>query len=395
MAIDFDGVNLIITLDSGVTEVDVREDLYEGWKDWLLSNNSNLRFPRAFRPVGGDELTSVINAGSYFFLNNVAGWRLRPPEENITIFLTGNIAVEDVTVGTVLPTIGNFTTAIFGLQPVTQGVVPEMRANLAFSTYQGGVCINAVNGNSGVGQVGTDQIGTRRAPSNNTDDVLTILVREGLHRIFVAVDLDTDTQIPATPNTNFSAGYAFIGDSPFINFTLGTGVNMTNCSLDNFTLNGELDGVNNLIKCRVGTITNMSGQIQSCDLIGDININGDLIIEHSYSGKEGLLYPRVLGIGSDTLIVRDMRGSLGVGGVTGGTHTIGVYGGRIVIEASCSGGTLYLRGDPYEVLDLSGGAVTLVDQTGSLKLDLIYKSADLDINPTGKLATVGKLISLQ
>ena len=76
MPLTFDGDNLVITFQSGVTEVDVREDLYEDWKDWLLADPSRLKYPRAIRPLGGDPLTSVINAGSYFFLNNSDGWRV-------------------------------------------------------------------------------------------------------------------------------------------------------------------------------------------------------------------------------------------------------------------------------------------------------------------------------
>jgi len=120
MAVSFDGPNLIITLESGVTEVDVKEDLYEAWKDWVRAGNA--QFPQAFTVVGGDPLTSVINAGSYFFLNNSDGWRIRPPEEDITIYLTGNLAVLDVAFPAFIPTIGGYTAAIVGLQPVTQGV---------------------------------------------------------------------------------------------------------------------------------------------------------------------------------------------------------------------------------------------------------------------------------
>ena len=120
MPATFDGPNLTITLESGVTEVDVKEDIYEPWKDWVRSGYAE--YPQAFTVVGGDPLTSVINAGSYFFLNNSAGWRIRPPEEDITIYLTGNLAVLDVAFPAFTPTVGAYTAAIVGLQPVTQGV---------------------------------------------------------------------------------------------------------------------------------------------------------------------------------------------------------------------------------------------------------------------------------
>ena len=128
---DFDGVNLIITLDSGVTEVDVINDLYEPWKDWMLASPVNRGFPQAFVSDGGNPLTTVLNQGSYIFLQNGNGWRIRGPEENITIYFTGNLAVEEIALPTFIPTIGAFTVGIVGLQPITQvvttgsGVLPS------------------------------------------------------------------------------------------------------------------------------------------------------------------------------------------------------------------------------------------------------------------------------
>jgi hypothetical protein len=88
MAINFDGDNLLITLDSGITEVDVVDDLYRAWKDWMLETPLNRRYPQAFVSDGGNPLTAVINQGSYIFLQNQYGWRIKPPEEDITIYLT-------------------------------------------------------------------------------------------------------------------------------------------------------------------------------------------------------------------------------------------------------------------------------------------------------------------
>lgn len=122
MAITFDGDNLLITLDSGIVEVNVVTDLYKAWKDFMLASPVNRKYPEAFRSDGGNPLTVTINQGAYIFLNNIDGWRIKPPEEDITIFLVGNLAVEDVALPSIVPTTGNFTAAILGLQPITQGV---------------------------------------------------------------------------------------------------------------------------------------------------------------------------------------------------------------------------------------------------------------------------------
>lgn len=122
MAITFDGPNLRIILDPGVTTLDA-EDLYSRWKDWAkLSNNS--RFPFAFADsFGGNTLDDPLEAAPYFTLRNDFGWRIRPSEENINVLVTGNLVAvrSDLGVtGIIVPTLGTFTTAVIGLQPVTQ-----------------------------------------------------------------------------------------------------------------------------------------------------------------------------------------------------------------------------------------------------------------------------------
>lgn len=376
----FNGNNLTITLDSGITEVDLIDDVYEPWKDWMLSSPLNRRYPAAFRSDGGNALSSIINQGSYIFLNNTAGWRIKPPEEDITIYLTGNLAVEDTSIEAFIPTTGAFTAAILGLQPVTQGVTEAMASQLAFTTFQNAVCINTVSGISGVGTVGLDQVGTRRVPSNNTDDSLTIAIANGLHSFNIVKSLNTDTQPGGPLSTDFSIGFDFKGDSPFIRFDAGTGINLTNCSFNTLTLAGEMDGVNNIVACEVEDITNFSGDIHDSDLDGDVSLNGSVHIIDCYSGRAALGYPRLIDVGSNEIVVRNLRGSLGIAGMTGGNHSIGVYGGRLIIEASNSGGSIYVRGDPYDVVDLSGGAVTIVDQTSSLKIAETHRMMGLDIN---------------
>ena len=365
MAIDFNGDTLTITLESGVTEVDVVNDLYRDWKDWMLLTPRNRRYPQAFISDGGNPLTAVINQGSYIFLNNTAGWRIKPPEEDITIFLTGNLAAQDIEVATVLPTDGNFTAAILGLQPITQGVVPSMRDNLEFNTFQNQICIDSTSGTSpgfAPAYIGSDRVGTRRAPAGSLDEAKLIALNDGFAELNFIRSYDSTGE-----TTDFSAGFSFTSDSLNNLFTIAAGLNVTNCSFSNMSLTGEIDGINKISSCDVETVTSFSGEMMGCDLTSDVGLIGsgsiDAKIYNCFSAVAGTSYPRVTGIGTQELVVRNFRGSLGLAGMTGGSHSVGVYGGRLVIEATCTGGTVYVRGDPYEITDLSGGAVTIVDQT--------------------------------
>lgn len=117
----FDGTNLVITLDSGVIEVDVETDLYSDWKEWFKIG-TNSRYPLAFRTFGGDALTATVDAGAYFVFRNNSGWRIRPAEEDATVLMIGNLAPEDSTLPILIPTIGNYRVLIQGLQPITQNI---------------------------------------------------------------------------------------------------------------------------------------------------------------------------------------------------------------------------------------------------------------------------------
>lgn len=118
----FDGPNLLITLDVGVTSVDVEVDLYSDWKEFFKTG-TNSRFPLAFRgSVAGDPLTTGLDLGGYFFFQNQLGWRIKPPEENATITFEGNLVAEDDTLPIFVTTDGTFTVLINGLQPQTQSV---------------------------------------------------------------------------------------------------------------------------------------------------------------------------------------------------------------------------------------------------------------------------------
>ena len=89
--VDFDGVNSLIVVKSGVTELDVQVNLYSDWKEWVSepSPNVNSKFLEAFRTIGGDPVTAENLAGDTYFLTN--GWRIRPQESNHRLKINGKI----------------------------------------------------------------------------------------------------------------------------------------------------------------------------------------------------------------------------------------------------------------------------------------------------------------
>lgn len=120
----FNGETLIVVLDSGVTSVDAQGDLYEDWKDWLLMTPTNRKYPRLFDIASSQEIDAAkgLESSPYFFLRNDLGWRLRPPEEDINIYFTGNLVPRNSTLDMMVPTLGAYTVLVQGFQPISQAI---------------------------------------------------------------------------------------------------------------------------------------------------------------------------------------------------------------------------------------------------------------------------------
>lgn len=73
----FDGPNRLIIVDENVTELDIREDVYEAWKEWVRNPDlTNAEYLAAIRGVGGDPISGTTDqfvGDLYFLINN---WRL-------------------------------------------------------------------------------------------------------------------------------------------------------------------------------------------------------------------------------------------------------------------------------------------------------------------------------
>jgi hypothetical protein len=90
----FDGDNKLIIVNEGVTSVDVKVDIYSGWKEWMLSKeNNNTKYLEALRSVGGDPTVGGEFLGATFFLMN--GWRIRTWEGDHRLTVVGNLYTEE------------------------------------------------------------------------------------------------------------------------------------------------------------------------------------------------------------------------------------------------------------------------------------------------------------
>lgn len=115
----FDGDNLIMTLDATANQ-NIIDDWYGPWKDWMLSSPLNRKFPQLFLSEGGGPVDATKSQASYIRANNDAGWRVRPPEQDIEIAYTGNLVRTNDSLPIFIPTVGSYSTQVFNVQPIAQ-----------------------------------------------------------------------------------------------------------------------------------------------------------------------------------------------------------------------------------------------------------------------------------
>jgi len=75
--VSFSAFEKIIYVNEGVTELDVKIDIYSAWKEWVL-NSPEYPIPswqkEAISAIGGEPLNDTLNGGSKFLLE--IGWRI-------------------------------------------------------------------------------------------------------------------------------------------------------------------------------------------------------------------------------------------------------------------------------------------------------------------------------
>jgi hypothetical protein len=89
--VTFDGVNKLILVNPGVTELDVKVDIYSDWKEWFTGYDSVItsKYIQASESVGGQPLPGGEYLGGTFFLIN--GWRIKPYPGSYRLIVNGNL----------------------------------------------------------------------------------------------------------------------------------------------------------------------------------------------------------------------------------------------------------------------------------------------------------------
>lgn len=355
-----DPVNKIITLPEavgGTTTIDV-EEIYDECKQWYLYPQNRRLTDFMFRTSGGDDLTPGISQGAYYQLQNQrdAGWRIRPFEADGNYYFTGNLVPRDATQDILIPTIGNFTVGIFGLQPITQSVAAIL-TQTQDSSYRGSVYIDQAAGSAGTSY----DIGLPGNPVSNLTDAKTILARVGGNKMVFTDQLTLDQDVE---------GYEIIGNEAVLTDDLDVaGFSLDRSKVNGCYITGAQGGTVGFEAFKCG-FTGMSGLAVSADRCWFFsNVTLKLGATNAWndcrSGVPENAKPQIsVGNNAGTLMV---RGWIGGFDLLDSTHadfscSLDFDVGRLAIQNSCTAGDTVIGGDVWKDL-LGTGGMTITDRS--------------------------------
>jgi hypothetical protein len=242
-------------------------------------------------------------------------------------------------------------------------------AAIEFGEYQGRVTLDTGN-ETGLAQSGSVYpIGTLRQPSDNVPDALVIAEARGFTTVYFLGDL------------HLTAGqdgddFIFLGTSHVQStVTIDPGALVARSIFRECTVQGTLDGENEIDRCLIGDLAYFSGHVHNCGLTGTITLGGtESSVLADCMTVDPELPPHIdMGGSMRNLAMPNFSGLLTLRNMPDGFAGVGLAGGTVMLEPSVTGGTVQVSG-VGSLVDTNGdridsgtwnGGVTIINQTVS------------------------------
>lgn len=349
--VTFDGVNRLILINQGETEINVKEDIYSDWKEWLQYYDYG-KYLEAIRVVGGDPIDETTNLGDTYFLRN--GWRIKPYPGEYRLNVVGNVYTDEGSSSIVNADVEgsqqNNVTVLSTVSNLIQTSIIQ-QDEIEYASFNGGVTIDVINGTAGT----EFPVGTSRSPVNNLSDAKSIAVTRGFTRIYIA----SDFTLGAFDNVD---GYILTraGAEKTLSITSGCSTNGT--IIQNLIVQGTPTGYVTYEDCETGTLNNVLGEFKACVIGGDITVTSDtteqVTLYDCYTGE--VSGPPILDMGGDgpKIAIRGYTGDIRFTNKTGSTNPafIDLNSARVGFDSGITTGAFTVRGVGYIYLNTATGA---------------------------------------
>ncbi len=297
----------------------------------------------------------------------------------------GNLTAVDeaqTTIDAVLPTA--FTQVV--LTSSASATLQEQE-DIQFASFGGGVTVDVVGGTSGI----DFPAGTPRQPVDNLTDALAIAQSRGFSKYFILGDITIPTG-PALDNS------VFVGESTTKStITIPAPATVNNCEYENAMITGTLDGSSLISACAIGTLSFVNGLIKDSELLEvTITLGGGTLGQfiNCWDATAGLTLPTIdCGGSGQALIIRFFSGGIQIQNKTGTEDaSIGMTGGRIVVDNTVTTGDILLRGDGKwdNSATYTGGANVVNELVDGAQLQIMSKIMRnrMETNPITGVMTV-------
>jgi len=349
--VTFDPSQRLIFVNSGVTSIDVKVDVYSDWKEWARLHE-NLRFPPAIRAIGGDPTTGGQTAGDIYFLRN--NWRLvvdlahtqitgvlfsdnyDTPLLSMDLDKSYQSVVSSLVTGTQLPVVtgdlGDTNTSIDAVLSLVKYINQAVHVNPDAN----------VNGDGSV-----------RSPFDNIGDALDFAELVMLDKIHIHADVEIDRNLK---------NFTLVGvGNPNVDFD---GQNIDKSEFEGVTMRGSYTGRIVARGCTLAdNLSGLDGKFMHCGLGGDLFCadGSDVEMIDPYSGIEGTDRPTITAASASGLKlgVRGMRGGLTIKSVDHALTSVSVEmaTGGLTLESTCDDGVIVVRGSCTFIDNNTGSSV--------------------------------------
>jgi len=315
----------------------------------------------------------------------------------------GNFVATDefgATIEPIFPTFGRFITKTAASSATSQNA-----AAIEYSSYEGGVWVDILSSYSlgGADPLSTT-IGNAQFPVNNIPDAVEICNTRGLPNTFYiigSITLDTGDEV---------GGFKMIGQNASRSMiTINAGSGTIGTEIVEASITGNLDGGTILRQAVVANLNYINGFVFDCMLDSGTIALGGISTAHflnCYSGVPGTSTPVIdmngAGAQATPLAIRNYNGGIKLIDFTGGGDaSIDLNSGQVIVDSTCTSGTLIVRGNG-KVVDSAGthmnsgtynGALVLVNEANyGQHAHEIWRTMGLDVanpmtvTPTSRIA---------
>ena len=368
--VSFDPLQRLIVVNDGVTDIDIKIDIYSNWKEWIQLSDYTGQAPPAIRPIGGDPTGPGQRAGEIYFLINdwklvidfnqtrVNGVLLSDDFDTAYWFDPVGILERDDLLPFYPATVSNLVTTI--------EVTAELQKSL---DYSGAIIVDTTLEFSG----SVFPFGTRAKPVNNINDAIILAEEYNISDIrLIRGDLTIDADV---------SYYQITADSSEQKVTLLANSTLTDATFINMSLEGEVNGYNiHADQVKLIDVSNIAGDVRFTGYAGNILLapNASFVSTNSYSLKSGNETPFIVFNGDNDVSIRSYSGGLRVQNLTGNSSaTFEFIAGKIFLDNTDVGGTASVRGT---VLLTDSSAGTVVDTTATVTDLTIQDLSNVDLS---------------